>query len=484
MKRRNQDHSEVELKFDLGKRAARKVRRHALLARADHDVSDQRTVYFDTGKGEVHKAGFSLRVRQSGDDFTQTVKTGAGSAGLFDRGEWEAPVDQLAPDLKELERTPLSDLKKLRGRLEPTVSSDVERGTWLIDHDGSVIEVVLDSGTVSAGGEEASFHELELELRDGEPRAMFDLAQQLGQAAPLEIGVLSKEERGLLLAKGALGTAQKASALDIDRNMNVAQAFMAVVHECVRHFRLNERLIIEKRDPEALHQARVAMRRLRTAFSLFRPAIRQGSLEPLRNELRAFIEPFGEARNLDVFLDGHGDEVARRDRRKLKSARADAYDQVIDALNAQRTRDMFLDLVEWTATGNWQKGVASAPIEKFAAKRLGAIWRKVDRRGSKLGDLEEKQLHRLRIDIKKLRYAVEFLAPLYGKKEVRKFASSLEDMQDCLGLVHDDMVSRQIVDDYALRMAGRTDAAGRSRQLKTAARRFKRLNRAGQFWAS
>ena len=105
-------------------------------------------------------------------------------------------------------------------------------------------------------------------------------------------------------------------------------------------------------------------------------------------------------------------------------------------------------------------------------------------RGAGLGDLEEMQLHRLRIGIKRLRYAVDFLAPLYAKRRVRKFASSLGDMQDCLGLIHDDMVSRQIVGDFALGEAGRTDATNRSRQLKVTETHFKRLKRVRRFWVS
>jgi CHAD domain-containing protein len=145
---------------------------------------------------------------------------------------------------------------------------------------------------------------------------------------------------------------------------------------------------------------------------------------------------------------------------------------------------MFLDIVEWTASGDWRKDAASAPIEKFAARRLDALWRKVKRKGARLGDLEESELHRLRVTIKKLRYGVEFLAPLYPGKRVRKFASSLEQMQDCLGLIHDGMVSRQIVADFALSETGRTDVASRSRQLKEMETRFDRLKRVGRFWAS
>lgn len=472
---------ELELKFELDGRAAKEIRRHDLFAKVAHQTQSQASVYFDTAKGEVHKAGYSLRVRQVGNCFTQTVKTNGGSAGLFNRGEWEEPIKQMVPDPKALNRTPLGKLKKLNRKVEPVVCSDVERTTWLIDRDGSVIEAVLDSGAVSAGDEEARFHELELELKAGEPKALFDFAQELGQDVPLQLGVLSKEERGLMLAEGAFDHV-KATAPDIRKTMDVGQAFAAIVHECIRHFRLNEALIITKRDPEALHQARVAMRRLRTAFSLFRPAIRQASLEPLRTELVDFLVPFGEARNLDVFLDNHVDELGWRDRRKLMSARARVYDRVIDALEAQRSRDMVLDLVEWTASGDWRKGPASAPIGKFAARRLDAAWSKVRRRGAGLGDLEEIQLHRLRIDIKRLRYAVDFLAPLYAKRRVRKFASWLEDMQDCLGLIHDDMVSRQLVADFALGETGRTDATNRSRQLKVMEMHFKGLKRVRRFW--
>ncbi len=144
------DHLETELKFELHRRAARKVRHHPLLADGGHDVKSQTSVYFDTHRGRLHDAGYSLRVRQVGDEHFQTVKTNGGGAGLFDRGEWEAPVESMSVDFKALKKTPLRKLKKLAQGLEPTVQSEVERSTWLIDRDGSVVEVVLDSGTVSA----------------------------------------------------------------------------------------------------------------------------------------------------------------------------------------------------------------------------------------------------------------------------------------------------------------------------------------------
>ena len=174
--------------------------------------------------------------------------------------------------------------------------------------------------------------ELKSEL-DGEP------ARTVRRGA-----LLSKADRNVLSQRsGALGHEQKASAVDISKKMDVGQVFVMIVRECVRHFRLNEALIVEQRDPAALHQARVAMRRLRTAFTLFAPAIRKGSLKPLRKELRAFVASFGDARNLDVFLATHGRDLKAGDRRKVMAARAKAYDRVIEKLEAQSSRELLLN---------------------------------------------------------------------------------------------------------------------------------------------
>jgi CHAD domain-containing protein len=330
--------------------------------------------------------------------------------------------------------------------------------TWLIDR-GSLIEVELDFRAASAEG-----------------------ATTFAQAATRQRCALAKEERGQMTGGHSLGHEHKAREPDIGEELTVGQAFSAIVQECVRHFRHNQALIIAERDPEALHQARVALRRLRTAFALFRPAIRQESLEPLKSELRQLLKPFGTARNLDVYLASHGDELGWRDQHKLKTARSESYDQVAESLKEQRIRKLMAGLVEWANASDWCKAPAAKPIGKFAARRLDRAWKKVRKGGSHLAVLEEKQLHRLRIDIKELRYSVEFLAPLYRRKMARKFADSLETMQECLGSIHDGIVSRQIVADYDLLQGGQGDAAHRGRQLKKLRSRFKRLKKAGPYW--
>ena len=72
---------EIELKFSLDGRAAGKIARHRLLADHDRQSRSQRSVYFDTTDATLRTKGYSLRVRQVGDGFTQTLKTRASQVG-------------------------------------------------------------------------------------------------------------------------------------------------------------------------------------------------------------------------------------------------------------------------------------------------------------------------------------------------------------------------------------------------------------------
>lgn len=478
MTRRAQNKGEMELKFDLDKPAASVIETHPLLAASEHHIRSQRTTYFDTPNGELKKLGYSLRVRQVGDGFTQTLKTRGSHAGLFDRGEWEMSVAAMRPEAAALARTPAKKLTK-EARFLPTIHLEVERTMWLIDHLGSAIEVCLDKGTAANEGGDHQFQELELEMQHGEPAHLFALSRAFLEAVPLRLGVLSKDERGEMLAHGVIRP-EGASRLTVDHGMTVGFVFEQIVGSCIRHFRLNEALILANCDPEALHQARIAMRRLRAALAFFRPAIRQSGLWQLRTELRWFTASLADARDVDVFLAQH-DDLSPRDREKLQSARASAYAEASAAIDSQRLRGLFLDLVEWLSLVDWQKKSASAPIVTFAASRLDKLWKDVRQSAPDLAELDDHRLHRLRIAIKKLRYAVEYLEALYGKR-ARKFTSRLEKMQDCLGLMNDEAAGRKLTADLSLSAAKASSVGARTQRLEALQDHFRKLRKVDRFW--
>ena len=272
-------------------------------------------------RARFRKLGYSLRVRSTGGGFVQTVKSTGDSAGLFDREEWEFPVDSIEPDLGKLKGLPLEPLSrsgKLR-KVAPVVRTEVHRTSWRIEQGQSAIQVDLDEGKIDAGERSRPLCELELELLSGEAEELLRLARDIADQVPVRIGVLSKAERGFALAAGKLDKVHKAGAVAVESGMTIAEAFAVIANDCIQHYRLNEPLVIAKCDADALHQTRVAMRRLRSAFTLFRPVLRGAGYERLRMELRWFTAQLGDARNLDVYLErdlpGRGAAVADRQAR-------------------------------------------------------------------------------------------------------------------------------------------------------------------------
>ena len=480
---------EVELKFDVEPASVASLRATPILAAAPAQSHDSESLYFDTPDGKLRKAGISLRVRRSGGRNVQTAKRKRGNAaGLFVREEWEAEIPRFGLDLDAFRPALVRRLlgKAERGALKPLVRTRFTRTSWQIDHKGSRIEVVLDEGTVSAGRKRTPLIELELELKKGKPAALFELAEEIGRAAPLRLGTLSKSERGYALADGRLGRPAKADALRLDPEMSEADAFRAIASACLRQFRLNEFALLGGRDPDALHQARVALRRLRSALTLFRHAVRGKDYQHLREELRWFAGQLGEARNLDVLLGEEAPPPFDSDpglRAALKTEREAAYDRVMAAIASERARALVLRLALWLELGSWRfRPRADDPVRALATHQLERQWRKVRRNGAGLGRLDADAEHQLRIDIKKLRYAAEFLASLYGGEQAgrsRRFIDALKALQERLGLAND----RRIANAVAARLApGAELPSAPELPSGPAEKAFRRASAAAGYW--
>lgn len=241
------------------------------------------------------------------------------------------------------------------------------------------------------------------------------------------------------VATGGDGPAKatKAEPVPIAPSMSVADAFATIALACIRHFRSNELLVVRQRDADALHQVRVSMRRLRAALSLFRPALADTQLDNLRHELRWFTGQLGGARNLDVFLKQRG--LPRPLRKSIKAERERAYDDVVQALESKRLRLLLIDLVAWIELGRWrQNHKAMRPLQDFVARRLYKWWQKIARHGD-LDPMHSHERHDLRIEIKKLRYSIEFVQPLHvraGRKQ-KQFYKAVEKIQESLGRLND-----------------------------------------------
>lgn len=478
---------EIELKLEIAPGDVVRLRRHPLLDPAGANAQPQLTVYYDTPAGGLQALGFSLRVRSAGKSFVQTVKPTSDSAGLVIRDEYESAVCSIEPELDALSAGPLRSLRRAGqlDRLEPVLRSQVLRTSWTVEIGGGRVRFDLDEGEMTAGGAAQRFNELELELLAGEPACLVGAARAIAELVPVRIGVLSKAERGALLARGAFERAVKAAPVRVAKGMSVAEAFEVMVHACLKHYRLNEPLVIARRDASALHQSRVALRRLRSAFTLFKSVIADDEYQFLREELRWFTNQLGDARNLDVFLERN---LPDAERQPLIARREAAYDQVAAAMSAQRSRMLLLELVGWTAFGPWRSGQrAHRRVEAYAASRLDRLWKSITVVGHDLAALDEETRHELRIQIKKLRYAIEFLRGLYpaARRVEKRFAAAVADLQESLGKLNDLAIARTLVtaalaeDEW---LVGPPQDEPQQLHLREAERAFRQLEKAGPFW--
>jgi CHAD domain-containing protein len=234
------------------------------------------------------------------------------------------------------------------------------------------------------------------------------------------------------------------------------QAFTSIGLACLRQLIAHEPATI-RRDPEALHQMRIALRRLRAAISLFSEIVSDGQADAIKAELKWLGREFAPARDLDSLLT----DVIRPLQKQQADApgfasvarifareRLEGYRQARAAVQSPRFRALIADTTAWIEAGPWSKSADAqiaarrdAPIETLAGEQLSRRRKKIRRRGRDMASLNPEELHALRIQVKKLRYATEFFSGVYpGKKAEKrqeKFRAALKQLQTCLGGFND-----------------------------------------------
>lgn len=446
---------EIELKLELTPDDASALEAAQLFGK-ESNVRQLSTTYFDTPGQDVKQAGFSLRIRRVGRTLVETVKAnGNNAAGLFARPEWERKVKCETPLLDE--STPLAAiLGDNANQLTAIFTVSVKRRTWNMTVAGAAIEIVLDRGKIVAGDRETPICEVELEHKGGPLPELFALARKVDAIVPARLGVLSKGQRGYRLLAPAVAAA-KADRIALDTDLDAAEAFQHIGQACLRHFRLNEQHLLKHHDPEVLHQARVALRRLRSAFSIHKAMCDDRDFARLGDELRWLQAELGRARDLDVLL---GRAPRGRIHDSIDQARNEAYAAVDKALASARTRTLMIDLAEWISSGDWLRlpateEVRKQPARQFAANTLDRFRRKVKKGGRHIDTIDDEARHEVRIAAKKLRYSAEFFAALYDRKgqvaRHKRFVAALNDLQDQLGALNDLVTAREILNRLGLK---------------------------------
>ena len=463
------------------------------------------STYYDTSDFALGRRRLVLRVRRQAGRFIQTVKAETRESGdLLTREEWEDRIAGAMPDLTAPHTRRSLDAAGIDGDLRMLFTTTVRRTTILIEPlPGVRVEAALDMGEIrtEAGGRTAPISEVELELKRGEPTALYDLALRLVRVAPLRLSLAGKAERGYALLASSAPPMPGPPALILDGGMTVEAAFRAVGRRCLAQLLRHEPAALAGQ-PEGIHQMRVALRRLRAALAVLRPMLPAEQRRWASTEIKWLAGALGPAREGDVFaadLAAPGGDAASGSLSGAVEARLRAAHAAAEgAIRSPRYTVGLLRLARWIEGRGWRDPTLAepaagllSPLAEVAPELIARSFRAAVKRSRHFAGLAARDRHRLRIALKTLRYTVEIMAPIFPRAEVRRFLKRLRCLQEELGRMNDRRVADRLLAE--LRETDHTAAAADDCCLVGSAadeatveprlrRQVKRLRRTQPFW--
>ena len=456
--------TETELKFIVPEDRVAAV--SAAMEAAGCKTANLESRYYDTEDRRLADAGLSLRLRNTGARWEQTLK--APGASAIERleetvplsGEWglEGPaihpalhanseagdclVAALAPEL--LESAPFRCVH----------CSVIERRTIEVEALGARVEVAFDLGSINAGGQSLRVAEVEYELKEGEPGALL----AFGRIGVLEHGMwlstLSKAARGERLARAAVDRATvKARPPRLQRTMSGEALFRAVLLACLDPLLINlSTLAGGDVDDERVHQLRVGIRRLRTASRelgflsasfdrRWEPAVTAvfhglGEYRDRETVAASMREPLAAAGSPEPTLSAppgeRPDPVALVKGRDFQCALLDLIGHSLGR-DASTAAAQTMEVNAKPMPAGAAAKVAGDDLALLIAARLARLHRRLAVGAKHFEALDDDQRHRVRRRLKRLRYLAELVAPLYKAARVRRFLDQLKPAQDALG---------------------------------------------------
>ncbi len=451
--------SELELKLGAAPEDLPRLEAAIVAAAGGRDVSKTSLVstYYDTPDLALKRSGLTLRVRRQGNRFLQTVKSTRTNDDPLKRGEWEDELPSDQPDLA----APASG-GKIRatideGALRPQFTTRVDRtAIELTRAGGTRVEAAIDRGEIRAAEGTASepLSEVEFELKEGDPAALYAFAMPLLDIAPLRMEPRSKSERGYRLIERPRVELPVHHAEDIDlkREMTAEEAFRRIGNAHLLMLSRNEAAALGG-ETEGVHQMRVAARRLRSLLSAFRPMLPDDQHRWANDELKWLAGELGPFRTWDV-MEGSlisavrralpGDRSIEALRRAAGRQRDQAHLQAQAMIRSTRYAKSLLALARWFELRGWreqpvtkQSAKLMAPVADIAPALLSGLHKKALKRSRHFSRLSPEKRHELRIALKKLRYGTEFFGSLYDGDDIGRYLKRVKPLQEKLGVAND-----------------------------------------------
>jgi triphosphatase len=476
---------ERELKLTLPGRAAEKeviekLREAGYTAEKPVNLLNE-DLYLDSYDWWLMKKKAALRYRLVNGKPFYTLK----SVGQFDRGiaqrteleialpnRLENPQDLPEKRMRE-EVLPLIFPRRL---LEIARVRTRRREYPIISPLGAKISLAFDSSSFRRERPPAltrrkCLYELEGELKEGDIAALVSLRELLARTFHFEFSSQSKLERAISTLNLSPLTREADPELVVKLTDPLEIAVQKILSAEFRWFQQQLDGVIGDLDPEFVHQARVTTRRMRSAVRVFQSAMAQSTAASLADELKWLGRLFGAVRDIDVYLLnltsfalrlGHFPGGARRAIEEgIREVRGGPFGALVEALRSKRYEKFATQMAKYSGSPPpkiTRPAGAAETVAQFAPEVIKADFQAVNERGrAVLATPEMKTFHLLRIEMKKLRYATEFVAPAYGGA-LEPFIKRTVEIQDTLGELQDTVFtqafSRQLLKEWKGRLVG------------------------------
>ncbi len=445
--------------------------------------------YYDTPEQHFRKAGLSIWLCQQDDGIVQTVKSRP-TKELPNLTRFE--VETVIEETREFPRrigtsfSAAADglISEQSSALQQYLRIDTAREKRNLLWQGTRLGYHFDLGQVTvwpAAGPTQQRHVVEIvfEFQDGDPVKFFRFVKQAAKTSSLQLTCLTTPQLGMQLLRGDALASAKATryTLPVDATAEdvLRQALRSTFVQIVSNI---EPALAGQVD--GVRQMRVGLRRLRAIERLFRKSLRSDLLRTIVSKAKEFGKTLGVARDWDVFTETTLPQIMQattleeNDRGVIKALlkasahkRQTAKNNVTTLIRSPDFLDFCLDLSAYLALSAWSltaKPNLRRPARGYAVNALNQSLEKVMGLGTDLADAPADARHPLRIELKKMRYALHAFRPLYDKERRKPYLSALSRLQDEFGLLNDAVVAREMT----LAAAAPAGSAGRQHDIQCA----------------
>ncbi len=360
-----------------------------------------KNTYFDTQNFKLRELKIGLRIRAQGEQLIQTVKSsGKSMGGLHQRNESEAFIDEFKIDIDQVEdpylKILLEEAIEEDGELQPVFSTHFQRQTSDFNfEDGTVIEVAIDQGNIYYDDESSPISEVELELKQGNARHLFQLSRQLISQHDFVVSNSSKAGRGYSLCSEIKVTDRRITTLEISPGTAAEEAFEMICYNGLKHWQYYEQFLESSIAPEAILQMYRALLYVQNVYHIFGALIPRHATTDLRANwewlsqfLESIVSVANQRKHLNMMLN-QGLASEEQLAEAFESSEVElktVVEKFKKLLSSSRYNLVMLGISEWLFFKDWRpfiedknKVLLNAPIIDFAVAQLEHILREFKR---------------------------------------------------------------------------------------------------------